>query len=220
MEKTAILVDGGFYRKRSQYQNGKLSPEDRVKELIQYCHDHLKEGDTSDELYRIFYYDCPPIGKKVFHPFLNKEVDLEQTAMFQWMNEFLFHLKNQRKLALRLGRLSETQAYYGLKQESLKRLCAGIINFSDLKEFDFQLNMDQKGVDMKIGIDIASMAYKKQVDRIILISGDSDFVPASKLARREGVDVILDPMGSDIKPDLLEHIDGLRNYNYKPYRKP
>lgn len=136
------------------------------------------------------------------------------------MNEFLFHLKSQRKLALRLGRLAETQAYYGMKQESLKKLCAGIINFTDLKENDFQLNMDQKGVDMKIGIDIASMAYKKQVNRIILISGDSDFVPASKLARREGVDVILDPMGSDIKSDLLEHIDGLRNYNYRPYRKP
>lgn len=63
---------------------------------------------------------------------------------------------------------------------------------------------------MKIGVDIASLAYKKQVDQIILISGDSDFVPAAKLARREGIDFILDPMRTHIKDDLFEHIDGLQ----------
>ena len=68
---------------------------------------------------------------------------------------------------------------------------------------------------MRIGIDIASLAYKKQVDQIILIAGDSDFVPAAKLARREGIDFILDPMGADIKADLFEHIDGLET----PWRK-
>ena len=73
------------------------------------------------------------------------------------------------------------------------------------------LNVDQKGVDMKIGIDISSMAYKQQVEKIVLISGDSDFVPAAKLARREGIDFVLDPMGEVVNPDLFEHIDGLRS---------
>lgn len=58
---------------------------------------------------------------------------------------------------------------------------------------------------------IASVAYKKQASRIVLISGDSDFVPAAKLARREGIDFILDPMHATIKADLHEHIDGKRN---------
>lgn len=74
----------------------------------------------------------------------------------------------------------------------------------------FMLSVFQKGVDMRIGIDIASLAFKKQVDQIILISGDSDFVPAAKQARREGIDFILDPMRSPIKEDLFEHIDGMR----------
>gem|GEM_PF-3858529 len=47
---------------------------------------------------------------------------------------------------------------------------------------------------MKIGLDIASLAYKKLVSKIILIAGDSDFVPASKFARREGIEFILDPI--------------------------
>lgn len=62
---------------------------------------------------------------------------------------------------------------------------------------------------MKIGLDIATLAFKEQVNQIILIAGDSDFVPAAKFARREGVDFILDPMLNDIDPTLHEHIDGL-----------
>ena len=71
---------------------------------------------------------------------------------------------------------------------------------------------------MKIGLDIASLSYKKQVDQIVLISGDSDFVPAAKLARREGIDFILDPLYANIKPNLREHIDGLRtcDSSFKP----
>jgi uncharacterized LabA/DUF88 family protein len=59
-------------------------------------------------------------------------------------------------------------------------------------------------------LDIATLAFKAQVDQIILIAGDSDFVPVAKFARREGVDFILDPMQNQIDPTLHEHIDGLR----------
>lgn len=64
---------------------------------------------------------------------------------------------------------------------------------------------------MRIGIDIAHLSFCKQVDKIILISGDSDFVAASKQARREGIDFVLDPMWMPIKNDLFEHIDGLKS---------
>ena len=36
---------------------------------------------------------------------------------------------------------------------------------------DFVFVAQQKGVDMRVGVDIASLAYKKQVDQIILIAG-------------------------------------------------
>ncbi|WP_446449578.1 NYN domain-containing protein [Tuanshanicoccus lijuaniae] len=63
---------------------------------------------------------------------------------------------------------------------------------------------------MRIGLDIATLAFKQQVDKIVLIAGDSDFVPAAKLARREGVDFVLDSLGSKIKDNLSLHIDGRR----------
>lgn len=69
---------------------------------------------------------------------------------------------------------------------------------------------------MRIGIDIASLAYKHLVSQIILISGDSDFVPAAKLARREGIDFVLDPMWHKIRDDLYEHVDGITSQIKKP----
>ena len=53
-----------------------------------------------------------------------------------------------------------------------------------------------------------------------LVAGDSDFVPAAKLARREGIDFILDPLWQDVNDDLHEHIDGLQSGLPKPTNTP
>lgn len=39
--KTAILVDGGFYRRRAQAVFGDKTAEDRASELESYCRRHL-----------------------------------------------------------------------------------------------------------------------------------------------------------------------------------
>lgn len=208
--KTAILVDGGFYRRRAQAIFGDKTAQDRAVELANYCKRHLNSHGENNDLYRIFYYDCAPSSKRVFHPFLKKQVDLGKSDLYEWTMQFFDELKKKRKFAIRLGKLAEEQAHYTIKPKAVKKLCNGSLDFSSLQESDFCLEIDQKGVDMKIGLDIASMAYKKQVEQIVLISGDSDFVSAAKLARREGIDFILDPLGAPIKPDLFEHIDGLR----------
>jgi uncharacterized LabA/DUF88 family protein len=69
---------------------------------------------------------------------------------------------------------------------------------------------------MRIGLDIASLAENRLVNQIIMISGDSDFVPAAKHARRSGIDFILDPMWASIAPSLSEHVDGVRECVNKP----
>ncbi|MBO5336864.1 MAG: NYN domain-containing protein [Lachnospiraceae bacterium] len=210
MIRTAILVDGAFYRKRAYNLFGDKNPAERAKELSSYCHRHIKEEKDGASLYRVFYYDCPPVNKQVYHPLLKKSIDLGKTSDYAWANEFFKELKHQRKFALRLGRLAEEQAIINIKPESFRKVINGTMELKDLTERDFALSVSQKGVDMRIGVDISALAFKSQVDRIILISGDSDFVPAAKQARREGIDFILDPMRSPIKDDLYEHIDGIR----------
>lgn len=225
MTKTAILVDGGFYRKRAVKLWGKKSAEDRADELCCYAFKHLNktDGDCRRELYRIFYYDCPPVQNVVYHPLLKKNVEFGKSELHQWTNDFFDCLKKKRKVALRLGKLSAVKPHYALNPEKLKKLCSGAISVDDLKERDFGISFKQKGVDMRIGIDISSLAYEGVVSQIILIAGDSDFVPAAKAARRKGIDFILDPMGHSVSNDLFEHIDGKESfvkYDSQQRRRP
>lgn len=141
MIRTAILVDGAFYRKRAYSLFGDKTPAQRADELEWYCKRHIREEKDKSTLYRVFYYDCPPMNKKVYHPFLKTTKDFEKTPEHKWATDFFKELTHKR---------------------------------------NFAIDVKQKGVDMRIGIDISSLAFKKQVDRIILISGDSDFVPAAK----------------------------------------
>lgn len=218
MRKIAVLVDGGFYKKRAKRLFGDKSPQDRASELITYCYKHINGPRERDgnELYRIFYYDCPPSEKKVYHPLLKRTIDLKKEPTYEWNNTFFKELMTKRKVAIRRGELLESDLGYILSAETTKKLCPGEIKVEDLSQSDFSLNITQKGVDMRIGLDILSMAYKRQVDRMVLIAGDSDFVPAAKHARREGIDFILDPMWQSVKPSLLEHVDGLMSMTPKP----
>ncbi len=204
---TAILVDGGFYRRRAARLFGHKEPEQRADELLEYCRRHTRKAKS--RLYRIFYYDCPPSEKVVFHPLTRTSVNLAKTADHDWMVEFHKALVKRRKVALRRGELLETQSGYQLKHDKLKKLLAGSIVLADLTESDFTLDITQKGVDMRLGLDIATLAANGQVNQIIMIAGDSDFVPAAKHARRAGIDFVLDPMWAQISESLHEHIDGL-----------
>ncbi len=112
---------------------------------------------------------------------------------------------------MRLGYLDDKNGRWKIKDPKLERKVISGKNLAEnLTEDDYIFHAIQKEVDMKIGLDIASLAYKKLVDRIVLIAGDSDFVPAAKFARREGIEFILDPMKKHIREDLQEHIDGLK----------
>ncbi len=216
MKKIAILVDGAFYKKRAKNLFGEKSPKERANELITYCMRHIHEDGGNGDLYRIFFYDCPPADKNIFNPLTNKTVNLKKDPLYQWNKEFFKELQSKRKVALRMGELLEGNMGYTLKADAFKRLCRKEITIDDIKSEQLELDIKQKGVDMRIGLDISSIAFKKQAEQIVLIAGDSDFVPAAKHARREGIDFVLDPMWHPIKASLNEHIDGLRTVTSKP----
>jgi uncharacterized LabA/DUF88 family protein len=51
--------------------------------------------------------------------------------------------------------------------------------------------LNQKRVDLMLGLDIATMVFHKRVDRIALVAGDSDLLPAVMLAKEDSVLVTL-----------------------------
>lgn len=208
--KIAVLIDGGFFIKRfnALYNKDKKYTGAQVADMM-YAMAHKHVGKRNI-LYRIFYYDCMPLDKKAHNPITHKAVDFSKTEEYKFRVELMESLKQKRKVALRVGTLKDN-GNWEIRPAATKELLKGRINIADLKEDDVFLSVRQKGVDMKIGVDIASLALKKFVDQIVLFSGDSDFVPAAKLARREGIDFILDPMMANVEPQLFEHIDGLKS---------
>ncbi|MCP1728326.1 uncharacterized LabA/DUF88 family protein [Natronospira proteinivora] len=213
--KTAILIDGAYFvkRYRALYPEKHDEPiEDTVSNLYAGAINLLRKANRpprSRELYRIFFYDCPPLAKYIHNPVSQRGERLAESREAIFRHSLHEQLKRQRKVALRLGRLDENNARWELKGDLLKKLLRGTLEVKDIQPTDVFYHARQKGVDMKIASDIASLAHGGHVDQIILVAGDSDFVPAAKLARRNGIDFVLDPMWNHINPDLFEHIDGL-----------
>ncbi|MCE9334071.1 NYN domain-containing protein [Bacteroides fragilis] len=184
-----------------------MSGAEVANHLYTMAHKHVGDNNT---LYRIFYYDCHPLSKKVHNPISQRPIDYSKSSEYKFREELIEELKKKRKVALRIGTLKDNNAWH-IYPRKVKELLSGKIDVSGLTENDVYLEIRQKGIDMKIGVDIASLALKRFVDTIVLFSGDSDFVPAAKLARREGVDFILDPMSANVEPQLFEHIDGMKS---------
>lgn len=203
-----------------------------------------ESGEWKRYIYRIFYYDALPYDGMAHHPIENRQIDYSKTDIAKERHELFDRLRKERKVALRLGKVNKEHDWMispklTKKLLKTKELFAQMVpdpmtysitlspeqllQLQKLQELwhsidhsAVQLGLKQKGVDMRIGIDIASMTLKKQVDTIVLVAGDSDFVPAAKLARREGVEFVLDPLWQQINPDLYEHIDGLQSGLKRP----
>ncbi|NII11271.1 NYN domain-containing protein [Oleiagrimonas sp. C23AA] len=221
MTSTAILIDGAFFlaRFRKVYADRDVNDARAVaKTAFSMAIEHIKALDRPKEaLYRIFFYDCAPMDKRFQRPISGEWIDYSTSPMAGFRRDLHDQLRRQRKMALRLGRLADRGGEWQLKRHVYAPLHNADMEWEDLRDEHFELDMRQTQVDMKIGIDIASLAHKRLVDQIVLVAGDADFIPAAKLARREGIDFILDPMWQGISNDLHEHIDGLQSVCPRPY---
>jgi uncharacterized LabA/DUF88 family protein len=201
-KRIALLIDGGFLDKK--IPNKSKNPEIQAGRIVQAalaCMDPVEE-----ELYRIYYYHCPPYGRKAMDVAGNL-VDFSATPAFAYHTSLLAYLARQEFVAVRLGMLSlngwipKSHILYQVKKTG-NVICTAA---------DFKPNLQQKGVDMRIGLDVALLALNHLVERVALVTADSDFIPAMKLARREGLQVVLSSLANKTKPELEHHADIYRN---------
>ncbi|WBA13153.1 NYN domain-containing protein [Salinivibrio kushneri] len=217
----AIFVDAGFFNRiftSAVDPEMKMVPEDLAKKMWHYWIKHV-DRKNGEDLYRIYYYDCPPLTLKAHHPITSKQIDFSKSDITKYKNDLHEALTHQPYVACRMGHLSTSDKEWGFirkdKIHNFNKLIRGEVDPKDIDPNKVSLRPRQKGVDMKLGIDITSVVLKKLANKIILISGDSDFVPAAKLAIIEGAHFILDAMGRKVKGDLAEHIDGLKTFIYQ-----
>lgn len=231
---TAIVVDGAYFLRRFRNRYPSLDPNSPVEVCLGVMwlaathiaardsfspSDYLKDDGEGKRFlfdwaetpafYRLFFYDCPPLAKRTQLPISKRGLDLGRTETAKARTAIHNQLLTIRKVALRLGRLNEKFGWR-VKPEAASRWISSMDEIKPSDD-DFEIDTVQKGVDMRLGLDVASMAFKRQVDQIVLVAGDADFVPAVKLARREGIDVVLDPMGGTPAKDLVANVDGVRD---------
>lgn len=201
MEKRySVLIDGGFFVRKLQTKL-KATPtaDDVTKEIDSITSSPLFVGF---DLLRVYYYDSRPATGKLKNPISGQETDLAKTDVFRRNQSFLDALELKPNIALRLGELSANG--WKLKPQAIKDTN---LSSRTLVADDFQMDLEQKGVDLRIGLDIARLSLQRLVHTIVVVTADSDMVPAFKFARREGIRVVLRNMGHGIKRELRAHAD-------------
>lgn len=228
MKKMAILFDGGFFFKRLTFHARRYFGSDfffnasqLAKIVDEITFRHLSENSRKSsprELYRIYFYDSPPYQGQQRLPIkpsghiTSKTMNFREHPPYILRNSLHTELKKSRKVALRMGELSKDVGWK-LNHNTLKELISGNRQWADLTNDDFHLDIKQKAVDLKLGMDITTMTLNRLVDVMVLVAGDSDFVPAAKLARTHGVDFVLDPLWDSHSASLSEHVDGVRSFD-------
>lgn len=209
MQQVAFLFDGSFFHKKMELaRKGSSNPSVTADDVKKVCYKALEDIELkNDQLFRIYYYDCYPFNGYATNPISGNQTNYGTTSVFNARMNFINNLKYRPRVAFRSGRLSNDG--WQIPPGKTKYIIKKIRNGQQLEDRDVQINLNQKEVDIKIGLDIAWLASKKIVNKIVLVTGDSDFVPAMKFARREGLMVYLVYFGHGIKENLKEHCDGV-----------
>jgi uncharacterized LabA/DUF88 family protein len=156
MFKVALLIDGGHLRSVCAMASLQYDPN-FIEAFAHGCHDPVAET-----VYRILYYDCPQYRGKQRLPVSGETKDF--TASDHWLQD----LAGRELFAVRRG----TLVFRGWVPRKIP------IAGHELSDADFKPNFEQKGVDMRIGLDIATICKERRLDRIILVSADTDLIPA------------------------------------------
>lgn len=130
---------------------------------------------TSEELFRIQYFDCEPFEGSVKLPISG------MVKRYSASNTLLTELSREELVAVRRGLLK----FRGWERtrSSLKSATAP----SALKDDDFKPKWEQKGVDLRIGLDLVTMTESRAVELIVLVTGDTEHDPRDEAGTWQGL---------------------------------
>lgn len=197
LKRTIIQIDGGHVRAIATNAGHDFNPD-----FIEAFASSLSRED--EDVLRVLYYDCAPYQGSKPRPVSGSIQNFSKSD--GWLRD----LSGRDLFAVRLGILK----WRGWLPKSI------IAKGSNVSDQDFKPEFEQKGVDLRIGLDIATYALDGLVDRIILVTGDTDLIPAMKLARRKGVQIVgIDFPGTKPNSELRAHVDISRAVGW-PAMKP
>ncbi|MXO71761.1 NYN domain-containing protein [Alteraurantiacibacter buctensis] len=203
LARYAILLDGGFVTKKLQQ---KLKQPATADDIVALCGEISAHAELRHyELLRTYFYDAPPSLESLNQPVSGERYNLAVTERAKHAQSLYDQLELKPGFALRMGETRLTPQQWKLKPRSVQQIKA---EPRPLVDDDFLLDINQKGVDIRIGLDMARLALRDMVRAVVVVTGDSDFVPAFKFVRREGVKVMLCTLGhASARRELKAHAD-------------
>jgi uncharacterized LabA/DUF88 family protein len=195
----AMLLDGGFIRHKLSTSTNHI---DAVGISAFASNVSRLPCLSGMRLHRIYFYDSKPLQSTEIKPLGGGSVDFGASPTATRNKSLQASLCKEPFFALRFGEL-----FLEGWRVSRKKLAKKNVDKVEITADDLEPNIRQKGVDMRIGLDIASLTLKKHAQVIVLVTGDSDFIPAMKFARREGAQLILITLGHGVREGLREHAD-------------
>lgn len=198
MHRAALLIDGGHLRALAG-----LAQRDYTNNFIEaFAHGCVDKPE--EDLIRILYYDCALYKGTQRRPVSGTMKE------FKGDDSWLQDLATRDLFAVRRGQLG----FRGWVPRKIP------IAGATLSDADFKPKFEQKGVDMRVGLDIATMASVRSVERIILVSADTDMIPAMKHGRKAGLQIVAIqlpmPPAIPLRPQFLAHADYCRPVNWPP----
>lgn len=185
-KRVALLIDGGHLRVLVRRRAQQTYNPDYIEKVAHAC------ALPEEELVRVYYYDCAPFTGSAKLPI--SRTPNQFTGSSGWLHD----LASRDLFAVRLGVLK----FRGFVLASRPALG------QPLTDANFRPDFEQKGVDMRIGLDIATIAGLGCVDRIILVTNDTDCIPAMKHGHKAGIQVVLMAFpGQRVAPELTHHAD-------------
>lgn len=200
MRRFALLLDGGFVVKRLEQRLSRAATAADVDLECARIAQH--PALTGHELLRRYFYDAPPASGTLVNPMDGSRVNLGRSAVFTARSLLLDEVELLPNMALRQGEL--VRRGWRIRPGALRELAA---RPRMLEARDITPHLEQKGVDLRIGLDIARLSLRRLVDTIVVVSGDSDMLPAFRFARREGIRVCLDHLGAPVMRSMRAHVD-------------
>lgn len=149
----AVLLDGGFVVKKFQQSQKRFPTADDVEQLCNTI--GAREEFARYELLRNYFYHASPATGILVNPLDNSRTDLSATKVHSQHESLIDRLEMKPNFAVRLG---ETVTHeWRLGASAMRSLTQAT---RPVQPNDLVPNISQKGVDLRIGLDIARLALR------------------------------------------------------------
>ncbi len=192
MERAAVFIDGGYWQKILKNRFG--SPKiDLVAFSDALC--------GSQERLRTYFYDCLP--------FQGDSPSDEEKELYRRKQSYLHALGLLPRFEVRHGRLARRNINFKEVERpngsTFFLACSDADPAYDPK--NIVVKFEQKGIDTLVGIDVTGLSVRRSIATVILVAGDSDFIPSMRVAKDEGMLLRLVYHDSAIHRDLIQLAD-------------